>query len=166
MLYLSFFTSIVSFTVAATVPSTPLDASYSTEYTNARFAAPLDVNMQDPNSVKNEELMELTPYWIDLVNAELVPMNGEGVYIAVLDTGLLANWQYFFSYANIAEEYGMGFTHDIYWDSSLGTFVAGPLHTRSFITDEFGGSGHGIHVVSTIVGYRFGNYWINGVAPK
>lgn len=88
------------------------------------------------------------------------------MYIAVLDTGLLSSWEYYFSHANIAEEYGIGFTHDIYWDPAEGDFVVGPLHPRSFITDEFDGSGHGTHVVSTIVGYRLNDIWIRGVAPK
>ncbi|NIQ07740.1 MAG: S8 family serine peptidase [Candidatus Korarchaeota archaeon] len=143
-----------------------IDLPYNVGTLKALPAAPIDVPMQDQNEATSGWLPEVTPFWVDLVNAELVSNDGEGVYIAVLDTGLLSMWEYFFSQANIADYYGIGFTHDIYWDPSVGDFVVGPLHTRSFITDGFEGSGHGTHVVSTIVGYRYGNYWIRGVAPK
>ena len=113
-------------------------------------------------------LPEITPWNVDMVNAETVPNDGEGVYVAVLDTGLLSSWPFFFSQADIAWEYGKGFTHDVYWDGTLGDFVFSPLRDdRGFITDDFMGSGHGTHVTSTIVGYNYNNlYWIQGVAPK
>lgn len=113
-------------------------------------------------------LPEITPWNIDMVNAEVVPNDGEGVYVAVLDTGLLSPWPFFFSQANIAWEYGKGYTHDVYWDDTVGDFVWGPIRDdRGFVTDDFMGSGHGTHVTSTIVGYNYNNmYWFNGVAPE
>jgi len=122
----------------------------------------------DENAVIQPPLPEVVPFWVDLVDADLVPNDGKGVYIAVLDTGLLSSWPYFFSEANIAWELGKGFTHDIWWDDSVGGFVVGPLRDdRGFITDDYMGSGHGTHVVSTIVGYNFfDQFWVRGVAPK
>jgi subtilisin family serine protease len=99
-----------------------------------------------------------------------VPEDGEGVYVAVLDTGLLPPpwWSFFFSQANIASGLGKGFSHDIYWDDDLQDIVIGPLDdTRGFLTKIPEGSGHGTHVTSTIVGYNYNNlFWVRGVAPK
>ena len=116
-----------------------------------------------------------TPFWVDIVDAEGYE-GGEGIYVAVLDTGLLPNWQFFFTNpitgeCHIKWEWGKGFTHDIWWDENKGDFVMGPLRDdRGFITDPYKGSGHGTHVTSTIIGYRFrtatADMWIRGVAPK
>lgn len=113
-------------------------------------------------------LWELVPFWVDLVDAEAVSNDGEGVYVAVLDTGLLSSWPFLFSQANIAWDLGVGFTHDVSWDYTAGDVHFGPLRDdRGFITDDFKGSGHGTHVTSTIVGYNYNDmYWINGVAPE
>ena len=129
----------------------------------AELASPLAEQMGT-----TPELLEMVPFWVDLVDAETVSNDGEGVYVAVLDTGLLSMWPYFFSQANIAWDLGVGFTHDVSWDYAAGDLYFGPLQDdRGFITDDFMGSGHGTHVTSTIVGYNYGNLaWINGVAPK
>lgn len=122
------------------------------------------------------EIEDPTPFWVDAVNAEYFPDGGNGIYVAVLDTGLLEYWPFFFTNpetgeCNIKWEWGKGFTHDIWWDDTIGDFVIGPLRDdRGFITDPFKGSGHGTHVTSTIIGYRFrtatADMWIRGVAPK
>ncbi|MGA1819962.1 MAG: S8 family peptidase [Thermoplasmatota archaeon] len=112
-----------------------------------------------PNSV-------ITPSWVDLVDAEQVTCDGEGVYIAVLDTGLLTGAPYRFEGANIAWDLGAGFSHDITWNPSKNEFDWSDVTTdRGFWTNEIG-SGHGTHVTSTIVGYRYGDDWVRGVAPK
>ncbi len=113
------------------------------------------------------DLPELTPFWIDMVDAEVVPNDGEGVYVAVLDTGLLPNWEFYLSQANIADEYGIGFTHeDVWWDGAIMDYAYDPeLKVVDFITDL--GSGHGTHVTSIITGFNYNNiFWIRGVAPK
>ncbi|MGQ9641396.1 MAG: S8 family peptidase [Candidatus Bathycorpusculaceae bacterium] len=122
------------------------------------------------------EVEDPMPFWVDAVDAEYFEDGGEGIYVAVLDTGLLEYWPFFFTNpatgeCRIKAEWGKGFTHDIWWDDTIGDFVIGPLRDdRGFITDSFKGSGHGTHVVSTIIGYRFrtayADMWIRGVAPK
>ena len=44
-------------------------------------------------------LPQTTPYWIDLIDTEKVSADGEGVYVAVLDTGLVPAWPFLFSEA-------------------------------------------------------------------
>lgn len=104
-------------------------------------------------------------WWADAVNTELVSNTGDGVYVAVLDTGLVSDWQSIFPYANIRTDLGVGFTHDVYYDASVDDIAFGPLRSdRGFITGL--ASGHGTHVTSTIVGFDiYGHYGIEGIAP-
>jgi len=127
-----------------------------------QFAGDLDESM-----ITGQSLSVVTPFWVDMVDAEVTD-DGEGVYVAVLDTGLLSLWPWFFSEANIASGLGKGFTHDIWWDAGIEDFVFGPLRDdRGFLTDDFMGSGHGTHVTSTIVGFNYNDlFWVRGVAPK
>src|SRR5512138_1834914 len=68
-----------------------------------------------------------TPYWVDLVNADIVPDGGNGVYVAVLDTGLLQEWKDYFPETQIKTEWGKGYTHDLFWDPAIKDINAGPL---------------------------------------
>ena len=106
------------------------------------------------------------PFNADLVDAEYSANTGQGVYVAVLDTGLVSQWPVLFSQANIAADLGIGFTHDVYWDDAAGDIMMGPLRDdRGFITGL--ASGHGTHVTSIITGYNRNNlYWVQGVAPQ
>jgi subtilisin family serine protease len=130
----------------------------------------------------------VTPFNLDMVDAEQVTETGKGIYVAVLDTGLLSNYRYFFpkGVVSIKTEWGIGFTHDIFYVgtggnfSEDGMFSYGPLRSdRGFIThdngapDQWGlgwGSGHGTQVTSEITGWYLNRsgvqYWVKGVAPK
>jgi subtilisin family serine protease len=114
-------------------------------------------------------LPTLTPFWVDMVNSDVVGLDGAGVHIAVLDTGLVPERPYFLPYAHIATDLGKGFSHDVKWDSKVGDFVWGPVDDdRGFLTNKWG-SGHGTHVTSTITGFYIpaydGPHWVAGVAP-
>ena len=45
----------------------------------------------------------------DMINVENVSQTGAGVYVAVLDTGLMPNWSDYFPKARIATQLGTGF---------------------------------------------------------
>jgi len=78
---------------------------------------------------------------------------GKGISVAVLDTGMLPNWNYFFPKSRIDADLGIGFVQDldtleittVPWDDAV--------------------SGHGTHVASTIIGYNYHGFPITGVAP-
>lgn len=142
-------------------------------------AVPLATNTDPP-------LQTVTPFNLDMVDAEKVCETGDGVYVAVLDTGLLSNYRYFFPQGTVSikTEWGIGFTHDLIWKGSGGNwsneFDYGPLRSdRGFIThdngapDQWGfgwGSGHGTQVTSEVTGWYLNRAgvqaWVKGVAPK
>jgi subtilisin family serine protease len=133
----------------------------------ALYKAELAFGLEGEGGVEAQNGAGETPFWVDMVNAEYYPDGGEDVYVAILDTGLLEMWEFFFGHANIADEWGIGFTHDVYWDDGLGEIVWDPLRDdRGFITGDLN-SGHGTHLTSTVVGYNFNNLFVvDGVAPK
>jgi subtilisin family serine protease len=95
----------------------------------------------------------------DLINLELVPQTqtGAGVYVAVLDTGLVPNWRDYFPQARIAEHLGIGFHQPVSFKAhndrcGLGVEV-GKLQTSTWVGSR--GSTHGTHVASTILGYFY-----------
>ncbi|MGH7607154.1 MAG: S8 family peptidase [Gemmatimonadales bacterium] len=82
--------------------------------------------------------------------------DGSGVYIGVLDTGLLDSWRQYFPEERIAEEFARAFSGG---GQNQGT-VSEP--TNQWEHDQ---NSHGTHVTSTILGYQFGSLGITGVAP-
>ncbi len=90
-------------------------------------------------------------------NNRQVPYAGAGVYVAVLDTGLVDSWRQYFPQERIATEYAICF--------------GGGGGERGFVSTqpnkwEHDQDSHGTHVTSTILGYNFFGLPINGVAPE
>ena len=123
------------------------------------------------------------PYNLDMIDVEKVCQDGEDVYVAVLDTGLMYNWMNYLPVENIRTDLGKGYSyHIIYWNETAQDFYLDDFwDTRGFITElgqpwtDFGfpvGDGHGTHVTSIITGYKYVStywgqeFWIRGVAPK
>ena len=158
-------------------PGPPMLKMRSNDYT-------VDPVREECFSVWDEwcELPEGTvPFNIDMVDAERLCNDGEGIYVAVLDTGLLTNYLDFFpeDMVDIKEEWGKGFTHDVTYNPVTQELDFGPLRDdRGFFTHDMGnpadpwgiglGSGHGTHVTSIITGWmleRDQSFWVRGVAP-
>jgi subtilisin family serine protease len=102
---------------------------------------------------------------MDSVNATVSPAttsrgvnyDGTGVYVAVLDTGLLDSWRQYFPQQRIATQYAKAFRGG----GGENGNVSEP--TNMWEHDQ---NSHGTHVTSTILGYSLGGaVSINGVAP-
>lgn len=89
-----------------------------------------------------------------------IAQTGAGVYVAVLDTGLVDNWRFYFPVDHIATQYGIAFGGG---GGEQGTVSTQPLKW------EHDQNSHGTHVTSTILGYRFplagSIVEVNGTAP-
>jgi subtilisin family serine protease len=89
--------------------------------------------------------------------ARQVAQDGTGVYVAVLDTGLLDSWRQYFPQQRIAVQYGLAFS--------------GGGGERGRVSEvpnqwEHDQNSHGTHVTSTILGFNMGTRVVNGVAPR
>lgn len=85
-----------------------------------------------------------------------INFDGTGVYIGVLDTGLLDSWRQYFPQERIAEEFAVAFSGGGAGDGET------PETPNVWEHDQ---NSHGTHVTSTMLGYQFGASRINGVAP-
>lgn len=105
----------------------------------------------------------LSTWNLDVINvtelgspSRKVDLDGTGVYVAVLDTGLLDTWRQYFPEERIATEYAM-------------TFGGGGGEVGNVSTQpnkwEHDTNSHGTHVTSTILGYSLRGTSVNGVAP-
>lgn len=90
-------------------------------------------------------------------SARGVDEDGSGVYVAVLDTGLLDSWRQYFPQERIATQFGKAFS------GGGGEVGAVSEPTNQWEHDQ---NSHGTHVTSTVLGYSFLGTPINGVAPK
>ena len=89
--------------------------------------------------------------------ARTVEYDGTGVYVAVLDTGLLETWRYYFPADRIASQYAKAFGGG---GGENGNVSEPP---NKWEQDQ---NSHGTHVTSSILGYNLRGTPVNGVAPK
>jgi len=96
----------------------------------------------------------------DLGVPRVTSYDGTGVYVAVLDTGLVENWRDYLPEERIAVQYAKAFNSG----QSENTAVADVPHLWERDTNS-----HGTHVTSTVLGYWVKSltepYAVNGVAP-
>lgn len=94
----------------------------------------------------------------DLIDVEDVAQTGSGVYVAVVDTGLVPHWRDYFPEARVATGLGAGFHQPIAFAKAFGNPCAfeieiGTLRQATWVGST--GSTHGTHVASTILGYEY-----------
>jgi subtilisin family serine protease len=94
----------------------------------------------------------------DLINVDAVSQTGHGVYVAVLDTGMVPNWRDYFPEARVATQLGTGFDQPVTFQPSKSNPCAletevGRLQQTTWVGST--GSTHGTHVASTILGYSY-----------
>jgi subtilisin family serine protease len=95
-----------------------------------------------------------TTWNADMVNRDQVSETGDGVYIAVLDTGLAPNWQDFFPRKSIATKLGKGFFQPIHVDPHTLALV----YQDTIVESSWKGSledTHGTMVASVILGFNY-----------
>ena len=85
-----------------------------------------------------------------------VPQDGRGIFVAVLDTGLLDSWRQYFPEQRIASRYATAFSGG---GGEVGRVTTVPNQW------EHDQNSHGTHVTSTILGFNMGTRVVNGVAP-
>ena len=90
-------------------------------------------------------------------NPSLGGLTGEGVYVGVLDSGLLPTWRQYFPSDRIATQYARSFGGG---GGDRGTISAQPNKWEQD-TDS-----HGTHVTSTILGFVHPSGIVNGTAPR
>lgn len=101
----------------------------------------------------DQDAINVTDYGV----GRTLEFDGTGVYVAVLDTGLVDAWRQYFPQERIAEEYAIAF--------GGGGGEVGSVSTQKNKWEHDQNS-HGTHVTSSILGYQFGTGKINGTAPN
>src|SRR5256714_2984266 len=162
-------------TVLDTVPSIKLVTLKSTASQLPAIRSRSYVAAANPDAVRNGSPVDgvtatnfangISTWDMDAVNVtenpgfsgRAVNYDGTGVYVAVIDTGLLDSWRQYFPEQRIATQYGMAFRGG---GGEQGN-VSDPTHMW-----EHDQNSHGTHVTSTILGYNLPGTPVNGVAPK
>jgi subtilisin family serine protease len=119
----------------------PVDAVSVTDFTNGANTWNLDaVNVTDAG-----------------VKGRTVAQDATGVFVGVLDTGLLDSWRQYFPEQRIATQYAKSFGGG---GGENGNVSEQP---NKWEHDQ---NSHGTHVTSTIIGFNVGGNSFNGVAPQ
>ncbi len=117
----------------------PVDTVDATDFADGMNTWNLDaVNVTDPSSGRT------------------IGYDGAGVYVAVLDTGLVDAWRQYFPQERIAAQYARSFSGG---GGNVGAVSSQP---NKWEHDQ---DSHGTHVTSTILGYSMRGTPVNGVAP-
>ena len=123
----------------------------------ARNGAPVDTvaatNFVDGLSTWDQDSINVTDFGFD--NRQ-VAYDGSGVYVAVLDTGLLDSWRQYFPQQRIATSLARAFGGG---GGEMGTVSSQPYKW------EHDQDSHGTHVTSTVLGYSLSGTPVNGAAP-
>lgn len=144
----------VSSNQLAAIQGLPYVASANPD--QARNGAPVDTvdatDFMDGISTWDQDAINVTDFGV----GRTISYDGSGVYVAVLDTGLVDSWRQYFPQERIAEEYAVAFGGG---GGEVGFVSSQP---NKWEHDQ---NSHGTHVTSTILGYsRYGDP-VNGVAP-
>jgi subtilisin family serine protease len=122
-----------------------------------RTGAPVDTvsasNFSNGLSTWDQDAIDVT----DFGRGRTVAYDGSGVYVAVIDTGLLDSWRQYFPEQRVATQYAKCFSGG---GGDSGN-VSEP--TNCWQHDQ---NSHGTHVTSSVIGYSLGGVPINGAATK
>ena len=160
------FLVIVSIAIGSAAATSPTPQSNRTllSYPNEMYS-PDDYTAETPNFADfPADFSNGTLAWnLDIIDVEATEYDGDGIYVAVLDTGLVANWRDYFPEERIATKYGIGFCENVRKDKKTDELIySGTVHRTTFL----GKLGHGTHITSTIIGYSYYGEHVRGVAPK
>jgi subtilisin family serine protease len=121
-----------------------------------RHAAPVDAvdatDFANGLSTWDQDAVNVTNFGA----GRTVAFDGSGVYVAILDTGLLPTWRQYFPEQRIATEFAKAFGGG---GQDKGTVSEQPNKWEDDVNS------HGTHVTSTVLGYQFGVNQVNGTAP-
>ena len=124
-----------------------------------RKGAPIDTvaasNFENGFSTWDNDAINVT----NLGQGRVLPaaQDGAGVYVAVLDTGLLDSWRQYFPQQRIATQFAKAFNGG---GGEMGA-IADPNNKW-----EHDQNSHGTHVTSSVIGYSLRGNPINGAAPQ
>lgn len=172
-----------AFRLPGKVSSDTIEIQGTWNLKNPYWSSASPINCAKVDDTEDPSVIGELMYDMDMINVEEVSATGKGIYVAVLDTGLMYNWMNYLPTAQIRTDLAKGFSyHTIYWNETAQDFYLDDFYdTRGFIT-EFGqpyydyglplGNGHGTHVTSTITGFKYVStrynqeFWIRGAAPE